>query len=72
MECYKQSRRRGISYIPCSEGRLTGLVTLCVETAFYNTLLKERWKKGQLSLEGVEEDVSSYLVTLRKRKDTGT
>jgi ribosomal protein S26 len=25
-------------------GRLTGLVTFCVETAFYNRLLKERHK----------------------------
>jgi hypothetical protein len=25
-----------------SNGRLTGLVTFCVETAFYNRLLKER------------------------------
>jgi hypothetical protein len=72
MEYYKQSRRRGISYILRRDGRLTGLVTLCVETAFYYTLLKKRWKEGQLSLEGVEEDVSSYLVTLRKQKDTGT
>jgi len=28
-------------------GRLTGLVTFCVETAFYNRLLKERQKGGQ-------------------------
>jgi hypothetical protein len=27
-------------------GRRTGLVTLCVETAFYNGLLKERYKGG--------------------------
>ena len=27
-------------------GRQTGLVTFCVETAFYNGLLKERYKKG--------------------------
>jgi hypothetical protein len=26
------------------EGRLTGLVTFCVETAFYNMLLKETKK----------------------------
>jgi hypothetical protein len=30
------SRRKKIN------GRLTGLVTFCVETAFYNGLLKER------------------------------
>ena len=28
------------------KGRLTGLVTFCVETAFYNELLKERLKGG--------------------------
>jgi len=27
-------------------GRRTGLVTLCVETAFYNGLLKERYRGG--------------------------
>ena len=27
-------------------GRLTGLFTFCVETAFYNGLLKERYKGG--------------------------
>ena len=27
-------------------GRRTGLVTFCVETAFYNKLLKERYKGG--------------------------
>jgi hypothetical protein len=27
------------------EGRLTGLVTYCVRTAFCSTLLKERWKR---------------------------
>jgi len=28
-------------------GRRTGLVTFCVETAFYNGLLKERYKGGK-------------------------
>ena len=28
-------------------GRLTGLVTFCIETAFYNALLKERYKGRQ-------------------------
>jgi hypothetical protein len=27
-------------------GRRTGLVTFCVETALYNALLKERYKGG--------------------------
>ena len=42
---YKQnleSMSRGISYMKQENGRLTGLVTSYVETAFYNKLLKER------------------------------
>jgi hypothetical protein len=39
---YLESRSRGISYRKYVNGRLTGLVTFCVETAFYNGLLKER------------------------------
>ena len=41
-----ESRSRGISYIKYVNGRRTGLVTFCVETAFYNGLLKERYKGG--------------------------
>ena len=37
-----ESRSRGISYMKLVNGRLTGLVTFCVETAFYNGLLKVR------------------------------
>jgi hypothetical protein len=37
-----ESRSRGISYMKYINGRLTGLVTFCVETTFYNRLLKER------------------------------
>jgi hypothetical protein len=29
-----------------ANGKQTGLVTYCVETAFYNGLLKERYKGG--------------------------
>ena len=43
---YLQSRIRGISYMKYAYGRRTGLVTFCVETAFYNGLLKERYKGG--------------------------
>jgi hypothetical protein len=39
-----ESRSRGISYMKYVNGRRTGLVTFCVETAFYNGLLKERYK----------------------------
>jgi hypothetical protein len=39
---YLESRKTGISYVKEVNGRLTGFVTFCVETAFYNRLLKER------------------------------
>jgi hypothetical protein len=42
----KESRSREISYMKYVNGRRTGLVTFCVETAFYNGLLKERYKGG--------------------------
>ena len=41
-----ESSSRGISYMKYVNGRRTGLVTFCVETAFYNGLLKERYKGG--------------------------
>ena len=46
MKYYLESRSRGISYMKYVNGRRTGLVTFCVETAFYNGLLKERYKGG--------------------------
>jgi ribosomal protein S26 len=39
---YLESRSRGICYMKYVNGRLTGLVTFCVENAIYNMLLKER------------------------------
>jgi hypothetical protein len=39
-----ESRSRGICYMKYINGRRTGLVTFYVETAFYNGLLKERYK----------------------------
>jgi hypothetical protein len=39
-----ESRSRRISYMKYVNGRRTGLVTFSVETAFYNGLLKERYK----------------------------
>jgi ribosomal protein S26 len=41
---YLETKRRGISYMKYENGKQTGLVTFCVETAFYNGLLKERYK----------------------------
>jgi hypothetical protein len=43
---YLESRSRGISYMKYVNGRLTGVVTFCVETAFYSGLWKERYKGG--------------------------
>jgi hypothetical protein len=39
-------KKRGISFMKYVNGRRTGLVIFCVETAFYNGLLKERYKGG--------------------------
>jgi hypothetical protein len=67
---YLESRSRGISYMKCVNERRTGLVTFYVETAFYNGLLKERYKGGYKCQEDKEEDVGSYWMTLRKGEDT--
>jgi hypothetical protein len=42
-----ESRSRGISYMKHLNGKRTRLVTFYVETAFYNGLLKERYKGGE-------------------------
>jgi hypothetical protein len=61
---YEGSRRKGAFYIQFNGGGLTGLVTSCVRTAFYNTV-------GMIEQRGVEkEDVSNYWMTLRKQEDT--
>jgi hypothetical protein len=39
-------RNKGISYMKYVNGWRTGLVTFCVETAFYNGLLKAKYKGG--------------------------
>jgi hypothetical protein len=48
------------------KGRLPGLVTSCIETAFKSMVLKDRWKQQGEE----EEESSSYGMTLRKREDT--
>jgi hypothetical protein len=48
---YLESRSREISYMKYANGRRTGLVTFYVETAFYNGLLKERYK-GRIEVTG--------------------
>jgi hypothetical protein len=47
-----ESRIRGISYMKYVNGRRTGLVIFYVETAFYNWLLKERYKGGGIEVTG--------------------
>jgi hypothetical protein len=44
---YFESRNRGISYMTYVNGGRTGLVTFYVETAFYNELLKERYREDR-------------------------
>jgi hypothetical protein len=44
-----ESRSREISYMKYVNGRQTELVTFCVETAYYNGLLKERYRGGDRS-----------------------
>jgi hypothetical protein len=41
---YLESRSSGISYMKYVNRRRTGLVAFYVETAYYNGLLKERYK----------------------------
>jgi hypothetical protein len=41
-EVLRSVKSRGISYMKEANGRLTGLVIICVETVFYIRLLKER------------------------------
>jgi hypothetical protein len=67
---YLESRRRGISYMKYVNGRRNELVTFCIETAFYNGLLKERQKGGEKRREDEEEDVGNYWMTLRKGEVT--
>jgi len=42
----------------------------CVRAAFQNVLLKERQKERETGREDKKEDVSSCLMTLKKREDT--
>jgi hypothetical protein len=43
---YLESRSRRISYMKYVNGRRTGLVTFCVETAFYNGVIEGKIKWG--------------------------
>jgi hypothetical protein len=55
---YIESRRKGTSYIQIKEGRLTGLVTSCVETASKTPYLRqdrrdEKTRKQTLASTGL-------------------
>jgi hypothetical protein len=47
-----ESRSREISYMKYVNGRRTGFVTFCVETAFCNGLLKETYIQGGIEVTG--------------------
>ena len=66
MKYYEEFKRKETSHMQ-KNADLSGFITSCVRTAFCNILLKER-EKGR---EYEEEDVNSYWMTFRKRKDTG-
>jgi hypothetical protein len=61
------SRIRGISYMKYVNGRRTGLVIFCVETAFYNGLLKERYKGIEVT-EGQGRRRRKLLDDLKERR----
>jgi hypothetical protein len=66
-----ESKSRGISYMKYVNWRRTGLITFCVETAFDNGLLKERYKGGGIEVTGRQrKKTGSYWMTLRKGEDT--
>ena len=46
---YSESRSRGISYMKYVNGRRTGLVTFCVETAFYKRVIEGKLQGGDRS-----------------------
>jgi hypothetical protein len=65
---YLESRSREISYTKCVNGRRTGLVTFYVETAFYNGLMKEKYK-GEIEVTGRQEKRRSKpLDDLKERR----
>jgi hypothetical protein len=64
MRTYMVKKERNIL---CAVKQKAALVTSCVGTAFYNTLLKERWKKRHKGREDKEEDVSSSWIRLREK-----
>jgi hypothetical protein len=69
MKSYIESRRKGLPHTKYKEESLTGLAISCLETALYNKLFKDKCEKGQMTREDETEDVNSYCMTLRKRKD---
>jgi hypothetical protein len=65
MKYYTESRRTGISYIQQKDGRLTGLVTSCVETAFWHERILEI-EKGSTRSHSVQNCLRKRLWACRK------
>jgi hypothetical protein len=62
---YVQLSREGTSQIQYNERRLTGLVTSCVGTAFWNTLLKKHREKGRGDGKTRKKIWSKYWMTVK-------
>jgi hypothetical protein len=66
-----EPRKGGIAYKQQKEGRLTGLVTPCIGTAFKKHVI-EGTTQGMPEVMGRQKyDVNSYWMTTGKRKDNG-
>jgi hypothetical protein len=61
---YVESSSRGISCMKKVSGKLTGLVTFCVETAFYNGLLHK------LDMNGVLHNFMLYSARILKKYES--
>jgi hypothetical protein len=69
---FKESRTKATSYVHQKVGRLTGLATSYVGTAFYNTEMKE---KVEDKIEGTgrrERIREQYWMIIRKREGNGS
>jgi hypothetical protein len=64
---YLESSNRGISYMKKVNGRLTGLVTFCVEAAFYEQVI-ERKIKGRIEATGRQGIRNRDLLDFRKER----
>jgi hypothetical protein len=66
---YLESRSRGISYMKYVTGRRTGLVTFCIETAFFKGVIEGKIKGGIEVTERRGRRCRKLLDDLTKRKE---